>query len=214
MIYELRTYTLIPGTQAEYLRLSRDIGRKIRGDRFGKLEGAWTTEFGTLNQYVHLWSFADLNERERLRAALAKDERWTKEYLPQSRPMLLAQENKILYAADGVPLMPPIGGGRHVYELRTYRTHVGKAPEWIGHFKVGLKAREKYSKIVGLWSTDIAQLNQVVHLWAYSDLGQRAEARAKALQDPEWKAFLAKGGPLLIEMQSVILNPAEFSPLQ
>ncbi len=214
MIYELRTYTLIPGTQAEYLRLSRDVGRKIRGDRFGKLEGSWTTEFGTLNQYVHLWSFADLNERERLRAALAKDERWTKEYFPHSRAMLLAQENKILYAADGVPLTPPIGGGRHVYELRTYRTHVGKAPEWIGHFKVGLKAREKYSKIVGLWSTDIAQLNQVVHLWAYSDLNQRAEARAKALQDPEWKAFLATGGPLLIEMQSAILNPAEFSPLQ
>jgi hypothetical protein len=214
MIYELRTYSLIPGTQAEYVRRSGEVGRKIRGDRFGKLEGAWTTEFGVLNQYVHLWSYPDLNERERLRRELAKDERWTKEYLPQSRSMLLAQENKILYAVDGVPLTPPIDGGRHVYELRTYRTHVGQAPEWLGHFKVGLKAREKYSKIVGLWHTDIAQLNQVVHLWAYSDLSQRAEVRAKATQDPEWKAFLAKGYPLLAEMQSVILVPTDFSPLQ
>ena len=214
MIYELRTYALIPGTQAEYLRLFRDVARKIRGDRFGKLEGAWTTEFGTLNQYVHLWSFADLNERQRLRQALAKDEAWAKEYLAQSRPMVLAQENKILYAVDGVPLTPPIGGDRHVYELRTYRTHVGKAPEWLGHFKVGLGAREKYSKIVGLWSTEIAQLNQVVHLWAYGDLNHRGEVRAKAIQDAEWKAFLAKGYPLLAEMQSVILNPAEVSPLR
>ena len=214
MIYELRTYTLIPGTQAQYLQLSRDVGRKIRGDKYGKLEGAWTTEFGTLNQYVHLWSFADLNERERLRRELAKDEGWTKEYIPKSRPLLLAQENKIVYAVDGVPFTPPIGGDKHVYELRTYRTHVGKAPEWIGHFKVGLKVREKYSKIVGLWTTDVAQLNQVVHLWAFSDLNHRAEVRAKATQDPEWKAFLAKGYPLLAEMHSVILTPTETSPLR
>ncbi|MBI4610088.1 MAG: NIPSNAP family protein [Candidatus Rokubacteria bacterium] len=214
MIYELRTYTLIPGTQAEYLQNSRDIGRKIRGDRFGKLEGAWTTEFGTLNQYVHLWSFSDLNERERLRRELAKDERWTKEFLPKNRPFLLAQENKILYAVDGVPFTPPVGGDRHIYELRTYRTHVGKAPEWLGHFKVALKAREKYSRIVGLWTTDIAQLNQVVHLWAYSDLNHRAEVRAKALEDPEWKAFLPKGSALLVEMQSIILKPTETSPLK
>jgi hypothetical protein len=214
MIYELRTYTLIPGTQAEFLRIAGEVGRKIRGDRFGKLEGAWTTEFGTLNQYVHLWSFADLNERERLRQALGKDEGWTKEVLPKIRPLMLTQENKILYAVDGVPLAPPIGHEKHAYELRTYRTHVGKAPEWLGHFKVGLTAREKYSKIVGLWSTDIAQLNQVVHLWAYSDLNHRAEVRAKAMQDPEWKAFLAKGTPLLAEMQSVILTPAEYSPLR
>ena len=65
MIYELRTYTLMPGKQAEYLKLNGEIGRKIRGDKYGKLEGYWSTEFGTLNQLVHLWSYADLNERER-----------------------------------------------------------------------------------------------------------------------------------------------------
>ena len=214
MIYELRIYTLVPGTQAEYVKLSGEVGRQIRGDRYGKLEGSWTSEFGTLNQYVHLWSFADPNERARLRQALAKDEAWTKEYVPRSRPMVLAQENKILHPVDGVPLTPPIGGERHVYELRQYRTHTGKAPEWLGHFKEGLKAREKYSKIVGLWSTDIGPLNQVVHLWAYSDLNHRAEVRAKVMQDPEWKAFLAKGYPLLAEMQSVILAPTDFSPLK
>jgi hypothetical protein len=33
MIYELRTYTLQPGTQAQYLKNSAEIGRKIRGDK-------------------------------------------------------------------------------------------------------------------------------------------------------------------------------------
>ena len=92
MIYELRTYTLQPGTQGQYLKNSAEIGRKIRGDKYGKFEGGWSTEFGTLNQYVHLWSFESLNERERLRAELAKNEEWTKTYLPQARGALLAQE--------------------------------------------------------------------------------------------------------------------------
>jgi hypothetical protein len=213
MVYELRTYTLVPGTQPEYLRLNRDVGRKIRGDRYGTLVGAWTSEFGTLNQYVHLWSYPDLNERDRLRKALMADEGWVKEYVPRIRPMILAQENKILVAVDRVPLSPPVGGP-HVYELRTYRTHTGKVPEWVAHFTGALPAREKYSKIVGLWTTDVSQLNQVVHLWAYTDLNQRAEVRRQATQDPEWKAFLGKGYPLIAHMESVVLAPTEVSPLR
>ena len=55
MIHELRTYTLYPGKQGEYLKLNLEVGRKVRGDNYGILRGSWTTEFGTLNQYVHLW---------------------------------------------------------------------------------------------------------------------------------------------------------------
>jgi len=54
MIYELRTYTFHPGKLPEYLKLNAEVGRKIRGNDYGKFEGGWTTEFGTLNQYVHL----------------------------------------------------------------------------------------------------------------------------------------------------------------
>lgn len=211
MIYELRTYTLVPGKQAEYLKASAEVGRRIRGDKYGKLEGFWTTEFGTLNQAVHLWSFADLNERDRLRAELGKNEDWIRGYLPSIRPLLLAQENKILSAQ--LPLKPPAGDG-HVYELRTYRTPVGKAPEWLALFKGIMPVREKYSPNVGLWQTEMGQLNEVVHLWVYPDLNGRAAVRAKALQDPEWQAFLAKATPLLVEMRSVVLNPAPHSPMK
>jgi hypothetical protein len=211
MIYELRTYTLLPGKQAEYLRLASDVSRKIRGDDYGKLEGYWYTEFGTLNQLVHLWSYADLNERERLRVALSKNERWTKEYIPQIRPLLLAQENKILSAQ--LPLKAPAAEG-NLYELRTYRTPVGKAGEWLGHFKAIMPTREKYSKNVGLFQTEMGQLNEVVHLWAYRDLNERAATRARVVQDPEWQAFLGKSSSLLVEMRSIILNPAAHSPLK
>jgi hypothetical protein len=163
MIYELRTYTLQPGTQGQYLKNSSEVGRKIRGDKYGKFEGGWSTEFGTLNQYVHLWSFESLNERERLRSELAKNEEWTKGYLPHTRGSLLAQENKIL--SPVLPLKPPAGAG-HVYELRWYRAHVGKLAEWLALFTGVMPAREKYSKNVGVFQTEAGQLNEVVHLGA------------------------------------------------
>lgn len=211
MIHELRTYTLIPGKQAEYLRLAVEVGRKARGDKYGKLEGYWTTEFGTLNQVVHLWSYPDLNERERLRAELQKNEEWTKGYVAQSRPMLVAQENRILSAQ--LPLKPPAGNS-HLYELRWYRTQPGKAPEWIAHVKAAMPVREQYSPNVGLWITEMGLLNEVVHLWAYQDLNERAAVRAKTSQDPQWQAFLAKGYPLLLDMKSIILTPAPHSPMK
>jgi NIPSNAP protein len=211
MIHELRTYTLAPGTQGQYLKNSAEIGRKIRGDNYGKLEGFWSTEFGTLNRVVHLWTFENLNERERLRGELAKNEEWTKVYLPQTRGALLAQENKILSVV--LPLKPPAESG-HVYELRWYRAHVGKLGEWISHFKGIMPTREKYSKNVGVFQTEAGQLNEVVHLWAYKDLNDRAAVRGKVLQDPEWQTFLGKSAPLLVDMKSIILNPAPHSPMK
>jgi NIPSNAP len=211
MIHELRTYTLKPGTQAQYLKLSGEVGRKIRGDKFGKQEGFWFTEFGTLNQLVHLWSFADLNERDRLRGLLAKDEAWNKEYIPQVRPFLLAQENKIL--SPVLPLNPTPDPG-WVYELRWYRTHVGATREWLDHFKAVMPAREKHMHRVGLWQTEISQLNEVVHMWAFRDLNDRAASRARLAEEPAWKDFLAKSISLLAHMQAIVLVPAPFSAMR
>ena len=211
MIYELRTYTLQPGTQAQYIKQSGEVGRKIRGDNYGKFEGGWTTELGTLNQYVHLWGFADLNERERLRGELAKNEAWNREYLPISRPMMLAQENKILKPV--VPLTPPSDSG-NIYELRWYRAHVGRAGEWLELFKAVLPTRDKYTRRVGLWQTESGQLNEVVHMWVYKDLNDRAASRAKMAGDPAWQAFIAKSPALLQHMQSIVLIPVPHSPLR
>ena len=211
MIYELRTYTLVPGKQGEYLRLSAEVGRKTRGDKYGKLHGFWSTELGTLNQVVHLWEFADLVERDRLRAELAKNEEWTKGYVPQIRGLLLAQENKILSAA--VPLTPPADTG-NVYELRWYRAHVGRSGEWMSLFKDILPARAQFMRRVGLWTTEIAQLNEVVHMWVFKDLNDRAASRARLGQNADWQAFLAKSTALLAHMQSTVLLPAPHSPMK
>ena len=211
MIHELRTYTLQPGKQGEYLKLNAEVGRKIRGDNYGVLRGSWTTEFGTLNQYVHLWEYPSLDEREKLRGELAKNEAWTKEYVPKIRVLMLAQENKIL--GPQLPFKPPAASG-HVYELRWYRSQAGRIGEWLREFKGIMPTREKYSKNVGAWQTEMGQLNEAVHLWAYKDLNERAAVRAAAVADPDWQAFLGKALPLLQTMQSVVLIPTPASPMK
>jgi NIPSNAP protein len=211
MIYELRTYTFQPGKLPEYLNLNAEVGRKVRGDNYGKFEGGWTTEFGVLNQYVHLWSYADLNERERLRKELAKNEAWARDYVAHIRPLMLAQQNKLLSLVTEFKAPPTTG---NVYELRWYRTHPGRIGEWLSLAKAVLPTRSKYSHNVAYWQTEVSQLNEGVHLWAYKDLNDRAAVRAKVLQDPEWQAFLGKAIPLLQQQESIVLLPTGPSPLK
>ncbi|HLZ02156.1 MAG TPA: NIPSNAP family protein, partial [Bradyrhizobium sp.] len=118
MIYELRTYTLKPGAVGDMVKAASTVSRDIRGNNFGKLEGYWFTEIGPLNQVMHMWSFADLNERARLRAELAKNARWTSEYIPLIRPLLVRQEVRLMNAIR--PPVAPSSTG-NIYELRNYR---------------------------------------------------------------------------------------------
>jgi hypothetical protein len=211
MIYELRTYTIHVGKLPEYLKLNAEVGRKIRGDTYGKFEGGWTTEFGTLNQYVHLWGYPDLNERDRLRGELQKNEAWTKDYVGRIRPLLISQQNKILSPAT--PIKPPTDTG-NVYELRWYRAYPGRLGEWLDLARGVLPTREKYSRNVGYWQTEVSQLNEAVHLWVYKDLNERAAVRAKVMHDPEWQAFLGKALPLLQQQDALIMTPTVPSPMK
>lgn len=211
MIHELRTYTVKAGTAAEVAKNAGEIGRAIRGDDYGKLEGYWITEIGPLNQVMHLWSYADLNERQRLRGELGRNSRWVNDYVPLIRAKLVRQDIRLLHSEIG-PIAPEKPG--NIYEFRNYRLVPGGAPKWHALLKEALPAREKYSKIVGAWTTEAGQPNEICHMWAYPSLNARGEIRAKAMQDPAWQEFIRKDLPLIEEMHSTIMLPAAHSPLQ
>jgi hypothetical protein len=211
MIHELRTYTLWPGQVPAFLQSAEEIAMPIRGDDYGKLEGFWFTEFGRLNQVVHLWSHADLNARQDARTRLAQNRDWTTDYVPAVQPLIRHQSIRLMHPR--LPLKAPTGNG-NVYEYRHYQMRIGKAPEFIALISEAMPVREKYSQNVCLWHSEAAEPNEVSHLWVYDDLNARMEARAKSRQDPDWGAFLGKAGPCLEEMSAIILIPAPFSPLQ
>jgi hypothetical protein len=211
MIYELRTYTFHNGKLPAYIQHVEKVGRPVRGDDYGKCHGYWTTEFGQLNQAWHLWSYASLDERTRSRDALSNNARWTKEYVPVVQPMLQRQDIRFLNPV--VDIKPPATRGG-VYELRIYRTQPGKAAQWAQLFKSVFPVREKYSPNVCLWTGEAPQPNEVVHMWNYPDVNTRMNVRAECARDPDWQAFIAQGGPLLMEMQSTLLIPTPFSPMR
>jgi hypothetical protein len=209
-LYELRTYTLRPGGVGGMVKAASTVEHNIREDRYGKLEGYWFTDIGPLNQVMHLWSYRDFNERALLHDELSRNPRWAVEYIPLVSPLMLRHDIRLLNAVRS-PVAPASIG--NVYEFRNYRVKPGAAKLWLDLFAAALPAREKHSKIVGLWKTEAGQPNEVCHLWAYSSLNARDAERRASLNEPEWQEFLAKGGSLLDEMHATVLLPAPHSPL-
>ena len=212
MLHELRTYTFRAGQAALAARNSGTVARDIRADDYGKLEGYWLPEVGTLNQVMHLWSYESYAEREEKRRALAANERWSSEYLPLIRPIILRQDIRLMTPI--IDLKPPVGANTNLYEFRHYRLKVGAAKKWIERFTKALPARERHSKIVALWLTEAGQPNEVCHLWAYPSFEARMQARDAASQDPDWQAYLQESLPEIEQMNNLLMMPSDHSPLR
>ena len=210
MIFELRTYSFLPADLPKYLKHAEDVGRSVRGNDYGVNCGYWTSEFGRLNQVWHLWRYDSYGQRKELRNKLSQNRDWVDGYLPVVQEWVRRMDIRIM---NPHLFVPPQGAG-NVYEYRYYRCAVGKAENWIMHFKEALPNRERYSKIVGLWQTEIGQPDEVSHLWVYPDLNARADARASLGKDESWREFQSKGRPYLRELNNVLLQPTNFSPLK
>ena len=102
MIVEQRTHTLKPGTTPEYVRLYETEGLAIQESILGQLMDWYTTDFGPLNQSIHVWGYDTYAEREHCRAALDADYQW-KNFVPKILPLVLRQENKTLIPAPWSP---------------------------------------------------------------------------------------------------------------
>ena len=74
MIYEVRTYTIVPGKVDEF---EKKLGEALPyRSKFSPLGACWHTEFGPLNEVIHVWPYNDLEERRRIRYESAQDPRW------------------------------------------------------------------------------------------------------------------------------------------
>lgn len=103
MIYEERTYRLKTGTVPEYLRLVEEEGIAIQAGHLGRLIGYFSCDIGPLNQIVHIWAFASLEDRERRRAHLWADPAW-QAFIPKIQALIETMECKILTPARFSPL--------------------------------------------------------------------------------------------------------------
>ena len=204
MIYELRTYTLKPGSVPEFEE--RFAKRKPLREKHSKLGGFWHTEFGTLNQVVHIWPYENLQHRQDVRDAMAQD--------PDLRAIggsnvILQQESEIYIPA---PFMRPLGGDQAlggIYEMRIYTFEPGSIPELIKRWSEAIPFREKFSPLAVGMSTEFGGLNRWMHVWPYKDLAERTKVRAEANKIPQWPT----GSPGRVRQENKILVPSSFSPM-
>ncbi len=101
-----------------------------------------------------------------------------------------------------------------IVEERIYSLKIGAVPKYLELYEAeGLAIqRPILGRMVGYFSTDIGSLHQIVHLWAYKDLAERSERRARLVRDPRWKAYVVKIRELQVSQENKILIPAPFSP--
>lgn len=104
MILEMRTYTLKPGTMAEYFKVYEAMGFELQKRILGHFIGSFRTEIGPLNQVVHLWAFEDLNDRSARRDRLAADPQWQKA-VASFIGFFVEQESKILLPSSQTRLL-------------------------------------------------------------------------------------------------------------
>jgi hypothetical protein len=96
-----------------------------------------------------------------------------------------------------------------IYEIRTYRLAPGSLGEVEKRFGEGYEHRKKYSELTAFWHTEIGPLNEIVHVWGYRDLAERARIRGEAAKDPSWPP---KIGEFVRAMRSEIVVPFSFVP--
>jgi len=102
VIYEHRSYSLLPGKKAEFIQ---EFGAKITPlfDKYGvKLVGAWETDVGESNEFIYILAFGDFAQRDEFWKKLRQDE----VYLEYSRqgPRTANVTNKIIRPTKYSPL--------------------------------------------------------------------------------------------------------------
>ena len=96
-----------------------------------------------------------------------------------------------------------------IYELRTYTLRAGTLADVVkAASTVSLEIRRNdYGKLEGYWLTEIGPLNQVMHLWSYSDLNERARLRAELGKNGRWNSeYVPLIRPNLLRQDIRLLN--------
>jgi NIPSNAP len=209
MIYEVRTYTLRPGTVAEFEE--RFAARLALREQHSKLGAFWHTEVGPLNQVIHVYPYDNLQHRTTVRAALAQDT--ARQQLRGGQDLVVAQESEIMTPA---PFMHALGsrdyGTGNIYEMRTYTFAPGDIAKVLDGWGKAIEAREKFSPLAACWTSELGGLNKFVHTWVYKDLNERARIREESRKPGgQWPP---QTGVRPIRQDNKLLMPAAFSPVR
>jgi len=205
MIYEVRTYSLTPGSLAE---VEKRFGEAYEyRKKYSELAAFWHTEIGPLNEIIHVWPYQDMDERTRVRAEIAKETNWP----PKIGDFIRGMHSEILVPFPFSPLLKP-GKFGPIYEIRIYTMKSGVLPEIMKAWEPKLPGRLKLSPLAVVGNVDLGEANRLIHIWPYTSFEQRQAVRLQGRQLGVWPpAGMAER--LLTQMNKIVV-PSSFSPMQ
>ena len=99
-----------------------------------------------------------------------------------------------------------------IVEMRTYTLALGATGRYFKLYgEAGLAIQKRIlGHLVGYYAVEVGALNQVIHMWAYDNMEERARRRAALWADEGWLAYVAQVGGLVTKQENQILTPAPF----
>ena len=203
MIYEFRTYNILPRSLPEVLkRFEEPLAKR---QELSKLWGFFHTEIGPLNQICHVWIYKDLAHRAQVRKQAVDAGIWP----PKMGDYLLEMQSDIY---EPLPFATPLEAGNHgpYYEMRIYTLKAGAIPSMAAAWKEKLPGRLKVSPLAGVFTSEIGGLNKWMHIWPYKTLQARDDARKAAIATGQWPP---SGTTVPLRQENKMLLAAKFSPM-
>ena len=103
-----------------------------------------------------------------------------------------------------------------IIEHRTYKIKPGKLNALMDLYeKVGMDVHKKIlGNQIGYFYTEIGPLNEIVHLYGYKSLDDRARRRKELSENETWQKYISQSIDFIENQESKILLPAKFSAIQ
>ena len=95
-------------------------------------------------------------------------------------------------------------------EQRIYSLVPGGTAEYIRLYEEGGRAVQEriLGPMLGYYTRDIGELNQLVYFWSFTSMDERTRRRAELMADAEFKVFRGKIRHLVVKQENTLLVPA------
>ncbi len=163
-----------------------------------------------------------------VRAAFYADPEWYEKYSPGAQPLIETQETSTTNSPDFAPVYPvtvdiPADGtpefikkNTMVCDFRTYTFKPGSIPAYMSAAEeVAIPIRKRHGvKLAGWYYSEIGDLNQVTHIWAFDDLKHLKYAKDAVAADPEWTdTYIPRVSGMIVAQNTYLINTTEFGPV-
>lgn len=101
-----------------------------------------------------------------------------------------------------------------VVDCRIYTIKVGMVQAFLDMFQnEGLEPQQRVlGNFMGLYRTEIGDVNQIMMMFGYTDAGERERRRAALYKDPAFAAYLGKARGLIEKQDVRLLVAAPCNP--